>query len=93
MTMKEYDYCLDCKHFRQHYVNIKNVGLRKTNCGHCCEHNIKYGCEHFEKRDEINQNLYENEVELANLLISTKNHLKDFLYHLEKLELLFKNDK
>ena len=83
MTSKEYEYCSKCKNFHQHYVNIKNVGIRKTSCGHCFDHKIKYGCEFYEKSNEIETN---NELEIINLLISAKNHLRYFIHNLEQLE-------
>ena len=83
MTTKDYNYCSNCKNFRQHYVNIENVGIRKAACGHCISHKIKYGCEYFEKANK-QQNC--DKLEIINFLISTKNHLQHFMRNLEQLK-------
>ena len=84
MNFKDYEYCSNCKHFHQHYVNIKNLGLRQTTCGHCSEYKIKYGCGHFEKLDKLEN--CEEDINIINLLITTKNHLQYFISNLEQLE-------
>ena len=93
MITKIYEHCSKCKNFRQHYVNIKNVGVTRTDCGHCIKHKIKFDCEHFEEinNPKSNNEVKTNELEIVNLLLSIKNYLHYFITNLEKLETQLKN--
>lgn len=89
MTSKEYEYCSKCKNFYQHYVNIKNVGIRKTACGHCVDHKIRYGCEFFESSSTAE--LKPDEIRILDYLLSVKNYVQYFAKNLEQLEIELKN--
>ena len=91
MTSKEYDYCVKCKNFRQHYVNIENVGIRKTTCGHCFGHKIKFGCEFFESSSTADP--MPNEIKILNFLLSVKNYVQYFAKNLEQFASQLKDHK
>ena len=91
MTSKEYEYCSKCKNFHQHYVNIENVGIRKTTCGHCFDHKIKFGCEFFENSNT--EELKPDEIIILNFLLSVKNYVQYLANNLEQLESQLKNHK
>ncbi len=82
MKQKDYDYCKNCKHFHQHYVNIKDVGIRELACGHCMENKMQFGCSQFEQ----NQNLNKQDINLLNLLIRIEKELTFFNKKLNELK-------
>ena len=91
MTSKEYEYCSKCKNFHQHYVVIKNVGIRKTTCGHCFDHKIKFGCEFFESSTATG--LEPDEIRILDYLLSVKNYVQYFAKNLERLASQLKEHK
>lgn len=81
MKEKDYDYCKNCKNFHQHYVNIKNVGIRAVACGHCMGHKMQFGCKSFEQKQIENR-----DVDLLNLLLKIESNTNIFIAMLNEFK-------
>lgn len=79
--------CEKCKHFMQHYISSKMLGISKVNCGHCRKKLMKQkDCGSFEENFENNKplltifhyaNLYErNLIQLSTKLSNLSNEIK-----------------
>lgn len=53
--------CKDCRHFRQHYVKLREGRFDPIPCGHCVFPRLKHrttdttACFHFQKKEAVPQ--------------------------------------